>query len=924
MTYSIAYRTVAILLSVVMSQSVMAAQIGDWVWEDTNENGIQDGSEVGVANAVVNLQDCSGNVLQTFATTSGGFYRFRDLAAGDYRIEYILPAGFVFSPTGQTNSVIDSDADQVTGLSACISYTVNQSNRYVDAGLIRQGNNTAPEVTITAPADGSNVGEGDTISLVATATDAEDDDTTLVINWDSDLDGSLGSGNTMNVSLSVGTHTVTASVTDSGSVSDSASISITVNAGNTAPVATITAPSNGTTVDDGTSLTFSGTATDTEDDDSTLILNWSSDLDGDFGAGTSVAVTLSIGTHTITASTVDSEGLSGSTTISVTVASTNTAPLVTISTPADGTSINQLASLTFAASATDFEDDDTTLAIDWSSNIDGSLGTGDSVVAVLSVGTHLITASVTDSDNLAGTDTVTVTVISTAPIVTITAPADGTSVIEGETLTFTATATDAEDDDSSLIINWTSDIDGDFGSGTSIDATLSIGTHAVTASSTDSDGLTTSATVDVSFTALISGPPNILLIIADDMGIDASSSYDVGGESKAPTPTLDTLANEGIVFDNVWANPLCTPTRATLLTGRYGYRTNVVSPSPPGNVLSGSQTVLQVYLDTNAPSTYNQAVFGKWHVGGNGRSSAPHPFRSGIPEYRGIIGGGVPDYYNWTINNLDSSTETTTVYATTRITDFAIDWLNEPGQQDNPWFLWMAYNAPHGPFQLPPNDLHDYDYLAPGTAPSSNILPYYQAMIQALDSEIGRLLDSMDPAERDNTVIIFIGDNGTPVPAAQAWIHEAKGTAYESGIRVPMIVSGRGVTRANEREGALVVTTDLFATVAELAGVPINQINDSFSFASLLDDASATNGRDYAYTEVCTTQLDSWTIRNDQFKLIENRLSASELYDLDNDLLEQNNLYDSTSDPDAAAAQIELEAQMLVIRTGNAPVGCTR
>jgi extracellular elastinolytic metalloproteinase len=180
--------------------------------------------------------------------------------------------------------------------------------------------NTPPSVTITAPPDGTTVTEGTAITFTGTASDAEDGDLTAAISWSSSIDGALGTGGSVNAILSAGTHTITASVTDSGGLGANDSITVTVNQpANTAPTVTITAPPDGTTVTEGTSINFTGTASDAEDGDLTAAISWSSNLDGALGTGGSVNATLSVGTHTVTASVTDSGGLSASDSITVTV-----------------------------------------------------------------------------------------------------------------------------------------------------------------------------------------------------------------------------------------------------------------------------------------------------------------------------------------------------------------------------------------------------------------------------------------------------------------------------------------------------------------------------------------------------------------------------------------------------------------------------
>jgi hypothetical protein len=181
---------------------------------------------------------------------------------------------------------------------------------------------------------------------------------------------------------------------------------------NTGPTVTITAPADPTTVTEGTAVTFSGTATDAEDGNLTAALSWSSNLDGPIGSGGSFSATLSVGTHTVTASVTDSDGLSGSDQVTVIVEETpNTPPTVTITAPADPTTVEVGTSVTFTGTATDAEDGNLTASLSWSSNLDGPIGSGGSFsTSSLSVGTHTVTASVTDSGGLSGSDNVTVIV----------------------------------------------------------------------------------------------------------------------------------------------------------------------------------------------------------------------------------------------------------------------------------------------------------------------------------------------------------------------------------------------------------------------------------------------------------------------------------------------------------------------------------
>lgn len=379
--------------------------------------------------------------------------------------------------------------------------------------------------------------------------------------------------------------------------------------------------------------------------------------------------------------------------------------------------------------------------------------------------------------------------------------------------------------------------------------------------------------------------PNILLIIADDMGLDATPGYDTG-TIKPNMPNLENMINSGVRFTNLWSNPTCTPTRSSILTGKYGFRTNVLNV---GDVLSTSETSIQQYLTTNKPE-YSNAVIGKWHLSTN----TSHPTAMGINHYAGLLSGGVQSYWNWNLTENQQITNSTE-YTTTKFTDLAIDWVSN---QTDPWFLWLAYNAPHTPFHLPPTELHSQGNLPSDQASiDANPVPYYMAMLEAMDSEIGRLLNSMPAEERENTVIIFIGDNGTPNDVVQVYpMQRAKGSVYQGGVNVPMIVSGKNVGRFNAIEDALVNTTDLFATIADIAGTGTSEINDSQSFKELLTTTN-TETREYAYTEISRDNGSDYTIRNATHKYILFANGNEAFYNLSVNPFENPNLLNTNQLP---------------------------
>lgn len=380
--------------------------------------------------------------------------------------------------------------------------------------------------------------------------------------------------------------------------------------------------------------------------------------------------------------------------------------------------------------------------------------------------------------------------------------------------------------------------------------------------------------------------PNILLIIADDMGLDATPNYNIGSV-KPNMPNLEAMMNTGLRFNNFWSNPTCTPTRGSIITGKYGFRTGVTEV---GDVMPLSEVSLQSHLD-NTGSGYNHAVIGKWHLANN---DPIHPTNMGVDYYAGLLSGGVQSYTSWNFTE-NGQTSNSTEYTTTKFTDLAIDWVD---QQTQPWFLWLAYNAPHTPFHLPPSNLHNQGNLPTDQASiDANPLPYYMAMLEAMDSEMGRLLNSMSQEQKENTVIIFIGDNGTPNQVAQEYLSSrVKGTIFNGGVNVPMVISGKNVTRVNSIENALINSTDLFATISELAGNTNSEINDSKSFKDILTSTN-TETRDYIYAERGALGEQDYTIRNSTHKYMYFDNGNERLYNLINDSFESTNLLNANQLP---------------------------
>jgi arylsulfatase B len=254
----------------------------------------------------------------------------------------------------------------------------------------------------------------------------------------------------------------------------------------------------------------------------------------------------------------------------------------------------------------------------------------------------------------------------------------------------------------------------------------------------------------------------------------------------------------------------------------------------------------------------------------------------------------------------DGNTTTENTYVTQYLTDRAIEWIED---QNQPWFCWFAHAAPHSPFHVPPDGLYTVNN------PTNNKRKFV-AMVEAIDHELNRLLNTIPQTVKDNTIFIFIGDNGTPVSLIQDYPDgHGKATLYQGGISVPMIVAGAGVTRQGERESALVHINDIYATILNIAGADLpGGIHNSLSFAHLLKGESGDT-RSYNYTDFEEGNTPTFAIRNQRYKLIDYQNGIQEFFDLQEDSLEFNNLLLTSLTPEELLIKAELETEADIRRT---------
>jgi arylsulfatase A-like enzyme len=417
-------------------------------------------------------------------------------------------------------------------------------------------------------------------------------------------------------------------------------------------------------------------------------------------------------------------------------------------------------------------------------------------------------------------------------------------------------------------------------------------------------------------TPRVPGASNVLIVVADDVGIDLVGAWGVA--DAPPTPTIDKLALNGVRFTRAYAQPVCSPTRATILTGRYGFRTLIGSPIRANNfsfALPLSERTLAEVLASGTSLAIANGAIGKWHLGSLAVGGASNPALQGFQWFAGTLANlaGNESYFSYmhTVNGVE---QLSARYATSEQTDDAIARIHAMSE---PWFLYLAYNAPHQPFHAPPPALHSY---ALSGDPDATPQLHARAAMQALDTELGRLLASIPAAVLARTTILLLGDNGTDSPVAEAPFapERVKGTMYEGGVHVPLLAWGRRVASPGRVCDALVNTVDLFPTVLDLFGdqadiaLPKQLPIDGVSLLPYIVEPFQRPLREYVYADRFSPNgpgpyafLDRM-VRDQRWKLIVSAGAGDELYDVGDDLVEGDNLLEHELDAEQLAAYARL------------------
>lgn len=379
----------------------------------------------------------------------------------------------------------------------------------------------------------------------------------------------------------------------------------------------------------------------------------------------------------------------------------------------------------------------------------------------------------------------------------------------------------------------------------------------------------------------IDRPPNVVLIMTDDQGYGDLGFH---GNDKIKTPNLDGLARESVQFTQFYVSPVCSPTRACLMTGRYNYRTGVVDTYLGRSMMYPDEVTIAEILGT---AGYRTGIFGKWHLGDN------YPLRSmdqGFQESLVHNGGGIgqpsdpPDtgYFDPILQH-NGKEERHNGYCTDIFTNAAIRFIED--NRDHPFFVYLSTNAPHTPLHI-----HD-SYVAPYKAMGlDDKTAKVYGMVTNIDENVGRLLDKLESLKLDErTLLIFMTDNGPQQQRYTAGLRGRKGSVYEGGIRVPCFMHWPGTLETGRQIHRIAAHIDILPTLLEVCGLakPLDVSLDGVSLLPMLSGIKTDRTLYFQWHRGDEPEMyRNCAARSQRYKLV----NGKELYDMVADPGEQENI----------------------------------
>lgn len=380
--------------------------------------------------------------------------------------------------------------------------------------------------------------------------------------------------------------------------------------------------------------------------------------------------------------------------------------------------------------------------------------------------------------------------------------------------------------------------------------------------------------------------PNVVIILTDDQGW---GDFSYNKNTILKTLNIDKLASQGASFSNFYVSPLCAPTRASLLTGRYHLRTGTVSVSKGLEVMNESENTLAELFVANG---YKTGGFGKWH---NGSHYPNDPNGQGFQEFFGFCGGHWSNYFNTTYQH-NQSFEKKEGYIADVLTKKAIDFISQ--NKNQPFLCYLALNTPHSPHQVP--DKYFDKYKQKGV---SDELAAIYGMCENIDDNVKRVTDAINKLKVDmNTIVIFLTDNGPNGERYNGNLRDIKGSLYEGGVKAPLFISWKDKIKAGLVIDNLSQHIDLYPTLVDLCSLKNNSKLklDGISRSSMLFGKLVKENRNI-YSHVAQPVLNeklnpySGSLRNQTNSLVLKNEKV-ELYDLVNDPSQKQNIAENFSE----------------------------
>lgn len=408
-------------------------------------------------------------------------------------------------------------------------------------------------------------------------------------------------------------------------------------------------------------------------------------------------------------------------------------------------------------------------------------------------------------------------------------------------------------------------------------------------------------------------PPNVILIITDDQGYGDLS---FNGNPNIITPALDNFAAESVRFNNFYVSPVCAPTRSSLMTGRYSLRTGVRDTYNGGAIMASSEVTIAEMLKQ---ANFTTGIFGKWHLGDNYPS---RPSDQGFDESLIHLAGGmgqVGDFTNYFKKDTsyfdpilwhNNEQKPYKGYCSDIFTENAIEFIEK--NKNNPFFCYLSFNAPHNPLQVPDEYYQAYKTLDPTDGIDPELIPNEKisektkdntrkvyAMVTNIDDNLKKLFNKVDELGiKDNTIVIFMTDNGPQHARYIAGMKGRKSSVYNGGIRVPFFLRFPAMFSGNQEVNQITAHIDLLPTLSKLCNVemPRDRKIDGRSFIPSINSEKLPERSFFSYwTRKYPELYNNIALQRGHFKLIgktdyNSPIENFELYDTYNDPFEKNNL----------------------------------